>query len=491
MRIAIFGTGYVGLTQAACFAEVGHTVCCVDVDAQRVAALGAGEVPFYAPGLGELIRRNLAAERLLFTTSAALAIEFGAIVFIAVGTPTGADGSADLQQVFAVTDDIGRYAREAKIVVNKSTAPVGTAEAIEARISAALRQRGSRFDIEVVCNPEFLKEGSAVDDCMRPDRIIIGTENAALLETFEELYRPFSRNRGKLIVMDRRSAELTKYAANAMLATKISFINEMANLAEHFGADIEMVRRGIGSDSRIGYDFIYPGCGYGGSCFPKDIQALTAAAERTGYRPQLLGAVASVNSNQKKKLFDLICKHYSGALKNKIFALWGLSFKPNTDDMREAPSRVLLETLWQAGARVRAYDPCAMPEAARIYGERRDLILVASKEEALEQAHALVVVTEWQNFRVLDIALAKHRLRDRVIFDGRNLFEPSQLEAGGLTYYAIGRNARMPVRNESNAGGQRSPESIEGSGERDELRAFSFSIDSSEERSGESARVAG
>ncbi|WP_044872912.1 UDP-glucose/GDP-mannose dehydrogenase family protein [Pseudomonas sp. LFM046] len=441
MKITIFGTGYVGLVQAACLAEVGHTVCCVDIDANRIELLNQGHSPIYEPGLEPLLHSNLAAGRLRFTTDAAEGVAFASVIFIAVGTPPDEDGSADMKYVFAVAESIAGFAQEGKLVINKSTSPVGTAQRIKARMDEVLAGQGRALDMRVVSNPEFLKEGSAVEDCMRPERIIIGVDGDQDIDLFRELYKPFSRNHEKLIVMDSRSAELTKYAANSMLATKISFINEMANLAERLGADIEMVRKGIGSDSRIGYDFIYAGCGYGGSCFPKDIQALQRTALEVGYRPQLLEAVEAVNHRQKHKVFENISRHYNGDLSGKTFALWGLAFKPNTDDMREAPSRVLLEALWAAGAQVRAYDPEAMHEARRIYGERSDLLLVDSKEAALEGADALVILTEWLNFRVADFSLIRDQLADQVVFDGRNIFEPAHLVRAGLAYYPIGRNA--------------------------------------------------
>lgn len=441
MNITIFGTGYVGLTQAACLAEVGHTVCCVDIDVNRIAQLNQGRSPIYEPGLEALLQSNLATGRLSFTTVASDGVDFANIIFIAVGTPPDEDGSADLKYVFNVADTIATYALEAKVVINKSTSPVGTAQRIKARLNEVLARNGRDVDMQVVSNPEFLKEGSAVDDCMRPERIIIGIDGERDVDLFREMYKPFCRNHEKLIVMDTRSAELTKYAANSMLATKISFINEMANLAERLGADIEMVRKGIGSDSRIGYDFIYPGCGYGGSCFPKDIQALARAAEEVDYHPQLLKAVESVNQRQKHKVFESIHRHYKGDLRGKTFALWGLSFKPNTDDMREAPSRVLLDALWAAGAQVRAFDPEAMPETQRVYGDRSDLLLASGKEAALEGADALVILTEWLNFRVVDFKLIHQRLADKVVFDGRNMFDPGQLAREGLAYYSIGRAA--------------------------------------------------
>lgn len=439
MKVSIFGSGYVGLTLAACLAEVGHHVCCMDIDTLRIAQLSKGLSPIYEPGLEELLAANIEAGRLTFTTSTELAIDFSNTLFIAVGTPSSADGSADLSSVLAVADAIAEHATEKKVVINKSTSPVGTAQRIKQRLQHMLELRGMRLDMRVVANPEFLKEGCAVNDCMRPDRIIIGVDDHQDVELFRELYKPFSRNHEKLMVMDSRSAELTKYAANCMLATKISFINEMANLAEHLGADIEMVRQGIGADSRIGYHFIYAGCGFGGSCFPKDIQAMQRIAQDIDYQPQLLNAVAAVNQRQKQRVFERILEHYDGALAGKTFALWGMSFKPNTDDMREAPSITLLERLWAAGARVQAFDPKATQAARELYGSRPDLIFAGIKEEALEGADALVILTEWQSFRVVDFNQIHQNLTDRVIFDGRNLFEPAQVSRAGLTYYSIGR----------------------------------------------------
>lgn len=401
MKVTVFGTGYVGLTQATCLAEVGHSVCCIDVDTQRIASLNQGHSPIFEPGLGAMLGKNIANGRLQFTIDPQLAVSFADVIFIAVGTPPQPDGSADLRNVFAVVDTILEHAENGKIVVNKSTSPVGTVDRIKAKI--ARRFDGNSYEFHVISNPEFLKEGSAINDCMRPERIIVGGADESVVAVLKELYQPFSRNREKLIVMDARSAELTKYAANCMLATKISFINEMANLAEHLGADIEMVRRGIGSDSRIGYDFIYPGCGFGGSCFPKDLKALQESARSLGYETRLLQAVEHVNDRQKHRLFAKIHQHYQGAVRGKIFAVWGLAFKPNTDDMREASSNVLLQSLWDAGARVQAHDPEAMSEATRLYGARADFSLMDSKEETLAGADALVVVTEWQDFRVIDL----------------------------------------------------------------------------------------
>lgn len=443
MKVTVFGIGYVGLVQAAVLAEVGHDVMCVDVDARKVENLKNGIIPIYEPGLTPLVKSNYAAGRLTFTTDAKSGVDHGEIQFIAVGTPPDEDGSADLQYVLAVAKTIATHMQSHKIVVDKSTVPVGTADKVRAAITEVLQARGSDLAFDVVSNPEFLKEGAAVSDCMKPDRIVIGSDNADAVEMMRELYAPFNRNHDRLICMDVRSAELTKYAANCMLATKISFMNEMANLAECLGADIEMVRKGIGSDPRIGYHFIYPGCGYGGSCFPKDVQALVRTSESIGYQPQLLQAVEAVNNRQKYRLPTLIKQHFGEDLRGKTFALWGLSFKPNTDDMREASSRVLMEELWQAGAKVQAYDPEAMEETQRIYGLRDDLLLLGTKDAALNNADALIICTEWQNFRAPDFDLLKDKLRHPVIFDGRNLYEPERMQKRGFTYYAIGRGASV------------------------------------------------
>lgn len=441
MKLAVFGTGYVGLTLAACLAETGHSVGCVDIDAERIARLSNGVCPLFEPGLPALLKKGLANSRLRFTTDARHAIDTASVIFIAVGTPPLADGSADLRQVFAVADAVAQHAKGAKIIVNKSTSPVGTVDAIQARLAR------HNPELEVVSNPEFLKEGSAVIDCMRPDRIILGGATPAGLKTLKELFSPFSRNHDKFITMDARSAELAKYAANCMLATKISFMNEMAGLAEHLGADIEAVRRGIGSDPRIGYDFIYAGCGFGGSCFPKDLSALQRIAEQHDYQPRLLRAVEAINRSQKDRLFEKILGHYNGDLAGKTFAVWGLAFKPNTDDMREAPSLILLKALWRAGASVRAFDPQARDEARRLFGERKDLALLDNKEDTLAGANALVIVTEWQDFKVLDSDKVRQELQDGVLFDGRNLFDPAQMAAAGLTYYSIGRAETGRTRN--------------------------------------------
>ena len=439
MNVTVFGVGYVGLVQAAVLADVGHTVCCVDVDAKKIEGLKKGVIPIYEPGLSELVRSNYQKERLAFTTNAEEGVEHAEVLFIAVGTPPDEDGSADLQYVLAVAGTIAGSMRGPKIVVDKSTVPVGTADKVRAHMAGVLRQRGVDITFHVASNPEFLKEGSALEDCMRPERIIVGTESEMVEKVMRELYEPFSRNHDKIMVMDVRSAEFTKYAANCLLATKISFMNEMSNLAERLGVDIEQVRRGIGSDSRIGYQFIYPGCGYGGSCFPKDVQALERSAREIGYQAEILQAVERVNKRQKEKLFQHVCSFYPQGVKGKVFAVWGLSFKPNTDDMREASSRVLLEALWQAGARVQAYDPEAMEEAQRIYGSRDDLTLMGTKEAAVHGADALAIVTEWKSFRVPDFKILHRELRDRVIFDGRNLYDPARVEAVGLAYYGIGR----------------------------------------------------
>jgi len=443
MRVAIFGTGYVGLVTGTCLAEVGHDVVCVDIDPAKVEGLNRGVVPIYEPGLSPMVKANHAAGRLRFTTVAEEAIDHGDVLFIAVGTPPDEDGSADLQYVLAVARTIGRGLRQPCTVVNKSTVPVGTADKVRATIEAELVARGAEIAFDVVSNPEFLKEGDAVNDCMRPDRIIVGASHARAVEKLRRLYAPFNRNHERIVVMDVRSAELTKYAANAMLATKISFMNEIANIAERVGADVEQVRQGIGSDPRIGWHFIYPGAGYGGSCFPKDVQALARTAQQHGYTPELLQAVEAVNDRQKSHLFELIQRHYDRGedegVRGKTFAVWGLSFKPNTDDMREASSRRLLAELWEAGARVRAYDPEAGPEAARLFGERDDLTLCDDARAALDGADALVVVTEWKQFRSPDFARLHDALGDAVIFDGRNLYDPGEVEVAGLAYYGIGR----------------------------------------------------
>jgi UDPglucose 6-dehydrogenase len=444
MRVTIFGSGYVGLVTGACFGDAGNHVLCVDVDEDRVKRLNRGEVPIYEPGLEMLIKRSREAGRLDFTTDAEAGVAHGLFQFVAVGTPPDEDGSADLQHVRAVARSIGEHIDEYRIVVNKSTVPVGTADIVRREIQAVLERRGVPNEFDVVSNPEFLKEGAAVEDFMKPDRIVVGTDNPRTAELLRHLYEPFNRSHDRMLVMDVRSAELTKYAANAMLATKISFMNELANVAEQLGADIEHVRVGIGSDPRIGYEFIYPGCGFGGSCFPKDVRALAASAASAGYQPDMLQAVTRVNERQKHVLFEKIKTHFGGRVKGKTIALWGLAFKPNTDDMREASSRTLMEELWAAGAKVRAYDPVARKEAQRIYGDRPDLVLCERLEDVLDGADGLAIVTEWREFRSPDFDLIKRSLSDPVIFDGRNLYDPRLLKHQGIRYYAIGRgeNAR-------------------------------------------------
>ena len=445
MRVCIFGTGYVGLVTGTCLAEVGHDVVCVDIDAAKVEGLNNGVIPIYEPGLTPMVKANHAAGRLRFTTDAAVGIAHGDTIFIAVGTPPDEDGSADLKYVLAVARTIGQHLQKPAVIVDKSTVPVGTADKVRAAIAEVLAQRGVEIAFDVVSNPEFLKEGAAVEDCMRPDRIVIGADNPAAIEKLKRLYAPFNRNHERIVTMDVRSAELTKYAANAMLATKISFMNEIANIAEQVGADVEMVRKGIGSDPRIGWHFIYPGAGYGGSCFPKDVQALAKTAQQYGVQPRLLDAVEAVNDAQKGHLFELMERHYGGAahLRGKTIALWGLAFKPNTDDMREASSRRLLQQLWEAGANVRAFDPEAMEETRRIFGERDGFVLCDSDGDALQGADALAVVTEWKQFRSPDFARLKATLVDGVVFDGRNLYEPADVEAAGLAYYGIGRGRSL------------------------------------------------
>lgn len=439
MNVTFYGIGYVGLVQAAVLADSGHDVVCVDIDEAKIKNLENGVIPIYEPGLTPLVEQNYKEGRLHFTTSIEDGVGHGELQFIAVGTPPDEDGSADLQYVLSVASSIAAHMLEPKIVVNKSTVPVGTADRVRACISEVLDNRGKSIDFSVVSNPEFLKEGSAVADCTKPDRIIVGTDSDDVKDKMCELYAPFNRNRDRMIIMDIKSAELTKYAANCMLATKISFMNEMSNIAEHVGADIEAIRNGIGSDSRIGYQFIYPGCGYGGSCFPKDVQALIRTTESLDVNAEILKAVEAVNYRQKEKLFSKINKHFNGELKGKVFALWGLSFKPDTDDMREAASRVLMEALWDAGATVQAFDPEAMTECQRIYGLRDDLKLMGTKETALNSADALVIVTEWKQFRAPDFDQIKSSLTNPVIFDGRNLYDPRRLANQGFCYYSIGR----------------------------------------------------
>ncbi len=443
MKVTIFGTGYVGLVTGACLAEMGNHVICVDIDAAKIERLKRGEIPIYEPGLESIVRRNHASGQLDFTVDAAPAIAHGEVVFIAVGTPPDEDGSADLKYVLEVARTIGQHLDRYTVVVNKSTVPVGTADRVREAVTSELALRSATIGFDVVSNPEFLKEGAAVEDCLRPDRIIVGASSERAVAVLRKLYAPFNRNHERMVVMDERSAELTKYAANAMLATKISFMNEIANIAERVGADVELVRQGIGSDPRIGYHFIYPGAGYGGSCFPKDVQALERTARSHGYDAHLLSAVEAVNLQQKAKLFELISRHFDGRLAGRTIALWGLAFKPNTDDMREASSRRLMEALWEAGAKVRAFDPEAREEASRLYGERDDLLLCEHAYDALQGADVLVVVTEWKAFRSPDFARIRAALVDPAIFDGRNLYDPAAVEEAGLAYYGIGRGRSL------------------------------------------------
>ena len=439
MKISVIGTGYVGLVTGTCLAEVGNEVLCLDVDPAKIETLKSGGIPIYEPGLEDMVKRNVAAGRLHFTTDIEESVAFGQIQFIAVGTPPDEDGSADLQYVVAAARSIGRHMTDYKLVVDKSTVPVGTADKVKAALTEELAKRGAAIDFNVASNPEFLKEGAAVDDFMKPDRIVIGTDSERATQLLRQVYAPFQRNHDRLRVMDVRSAELTKYPANAMLATRISFMNELAVLAEKLGADIEQVRHGIGSDPRIGYDFLYAGCGYGGSCFPKDVQALRRTGQENGVPLRVLDAVEEANDAQKQILVDKLTARLGRDLKGKRFAMWGLAFKPNTDDMREAPSRSMLEALWAMGASVSAYDPAAMEEARRIYGERADLLLVDSPMDALKGADALLIVTEWKVFRSPNFDTMKTLLNAPLIFDGRNLYEPQALRDMGFDYLPIGR----------------------------------------------------
>ena len=439
MKITMIGTGYVGLVSGACFAEVGNDVLCYDVDAHKIGILDRGEVPIHEPGLPEIVARNRAAGRLRFTTDPAESVAHGVAQFIAVGTPPDEDGAADLRHVVAAARTIGRHMTEPRLVVDKSTVPVGTADAVRDAIAEELAARGAAVPCTVVSNPEFLKEGAAVEDFMRPDRIVIGADDAEATRMMRLLYAPFQRNHERLIVMDVRSAELTKYAANAMLATRISFMNELANLAERLGADIEQVRRGIGADPRIGFHFLYPGLGYGGSCFPKDVRAIARTAAGVGIDLQLLAAVERVNEAQKQVLVGKIVRRFGERLAGRRFAVWGLAFKPNTDDMREAPSRVLVTELLRRGASVSVYDPAAMPEARRHFGQEPRVTYGESPLGAADGADALAIVTEWKEFRSPDLAGLRARLKQPVIFDGRNLYEPGELRRLGFEYYPIGR----------------------------------------------------
>lgn len=439
MRITLFGTGYVGLVTGTCFAEMGNDVICVDVDENKIAALLRGEIPIFEPGLESMVRANTASGRLSFTTDASAGIAHGEIIFIAVGTPSDEDGSADLKYVLQVADTIGSHMTSRKVIVDKSTVPVGTADQVRETVTAALAKRGANVEFDVVSNPEFLKEGAAVADFMKPDRVVIGSSEQWSKDMLDRLYAPFNRNHDKIVHMDVRSAELTKYAANVMLATKISLMNEFANLAERLDADVEAVRRGIGSDPRIGHHFIYPGAGYGGSCFPKDVKALIHTASEIGYDAEIIRAVEAVNQRQKHVLVDKIMEHFDGKLDGLTFALWGLAFKPNTDDMREAPARSVMEALWEHGAKVQAYDPTAMDEARRIYGARDDLTLCEQRDDTLNGASALIIITEWNQFRSPDFERLRGALKQPVIFDGRNLFEPERMRGIGFSHYSIGR----------------------------------------------------
>ncbi len=439
MKITVIGTGYVGLVTGTCLAEVGNEVLCLDVDPNKIEILKSGGIPIYEPGLEDMVKRNVAAGRLSFTTDIEESVAFGQIQFIAVGTPPDEDGSADLQYVVAAARNIGRHMSDYKLVVDKSTVPVGTADKVRAALTEELAKRGVAIEFNVASNPEFLKEGAAVDDFMKPDRIVIGTDSERATSLLRQLYAPFQRNHDRLTVMDVRSAELTKYAANAMLATRISFMNELAVLAEKLGADIEQVRHGIGSDPRIGYHFLYAGCGYGGSCFPKDVQALRRTGQENGIPLRVLDAVEEANEAQKHILVNKLTARFGSDLKGKRFAMWGLAFKPNTDDMREAPSRAMLEALWAMGASVSAYDPAAMEETRRIYGERSDLLLVDSPMDALKGADALLIVTEWKVFRSPNFDTMKSLLKTPLVFDGRNLYEPQAMREMGFDYLPIGR----------------------------------------------------
>ena len=439
MNVTIVGTGYVGLVTGTCLAEVGNHVLCIDNDNQKIEGLQQAQLPIYEPGLESLVKENLHSKRLEFSTDIKKGVDYAEIIFIAVGTPPGEDGSADLSHVIAVANAIGENLNDYRVVVTKSTVPVGTADKVREAISNALTKRGTEVDFDVVSNPEFLKEGAAVEDFLKPDRIVIGVDSDRSFEAMRQLYQPFNRNHDRMIRMDIRSSELTKYAANAMLATKISFMNEMANLAEKLGADIESVRQGIGSDPRIGYHFIYPGCGYGGSCFPKDVQALHRTAKQNDYDARILTAVEAVNNDQKSVPVNKLVTHFGENFSDLNFAIWGLSFKPNTDDMREAPSLVIIEQIKNRGGQIRAYDPIAMEEASHLFAKESAVELVDDPYDAIENADALVVVTEWKMFRALDIDLLKEKMRQLVIVDGRNIYDPIALDDAGFKYYSIGR----------------------------------------------------
>ena len=440
MNVTIVGTGYVGLVTGTCLADVGNDVLCIDSDEAKIEGLLAGRLPIYEPGLEPMVVDNVHSGRLRFSTDISEGVDFADVIFIAVGTPPDEDGSADLKYILQVANSIGEHIRGYKVIVNKSTVPVGTAGKVREVIAERLRARDAAVEFSVVSNPEFLKEGAAIEDFMKPDRIVVGVEDERAEDLMRQLYQPFSRNHEKMMVMGIASAELTKYAANAMLATKISFMNEIAGLAERLGADVEAVRQGIGSDPRIGYQFIYPGCGYGGSCFPKDVKALIRIARAANHEPLVLEAVEAINERQKRVIVDKLDRHFNGGLAGRRIALWGLAFKPNTDDMREAPSRVIMEAVWERGGTVAAFDPVATDEASRIYGERTDMELESEDPYAvLDAADALVLVTEWKVFRSPNYETMRRRMRGRVIFDGRNVFDPRVARSNGFEYYGIGR----------------------------------------------------
>jgi len=439
MKVTVIGSGYVGLVTGACLAEMGNHVVCLDVDTRKIDMLKRGEIPIHEPGLDAVVARNAAAGRLEFTNDVAAATAHGTLQFIGVGTPPDEDGSADLQYVLAAARNVGRHMTDYKVVIDKSTVPVGTAAKVRAAIADELAARGVTLEFSVVSNPEFLKEGAAVEDFMRPDRIVVGAEDDRAIHLMRALYAPFIRNHDRLLVMDIPSAEFTKYAANCMLATRISFMNEMSRLADRVGADIEQVRKGIGSDPRIGYHFLYAGTGYGGSCFPKDVKAMVRSAAAQGVQLELLQAVEAVNERQKSVLVDKVVARFGGDLQGRSFAMWGLAFKPNTDDMREAPSRVIVSELLRRGATVRAYDPVARAEARRVFGDLRGLEIVESAAQALPGADALLIVTEWKEFKSPDFDAIRNRLRQPVVFDGRNLYEPALMHSLGIEYAGIGR----------------------------------------------------
>ena len=442
MNISIFGTGYVGLVTGACLAESGHDIYCVDVDKDKIDLLNSGQIPIYEPGLKDLVSRNLAVERIHFSTDSEAAVNHAEVLMIAVGTPSDKDGSTDLQYVVDVTKTIAETMEDSKVIVTKSTVPVGSAHLIKQIVEETLLKMKKRIVVHVASNPEFLKEGDAVNDFMKPDRIILGCDDELTEQTLKSIYAPFTRRHDCCIVMDIKSAELTKYASNAMLASKISVINELSNIAERVGADIEQVRIGIGSDSRIGYSFIYPGIGYGGSCLPKDIVSLSSTAKAQGYDTRILNAVQEVNQEQKKALIDKILFHFKGSVTDCVFGLWGLSFKPKTDDMREAPSRIIIETLTELGAKIKAYDPVAMKECEKLYSNQPNLSFCKTKNEAIHGSDGLILATEWKAFQSPDFSMIKQLLKSPVIFDGRNLYDPNELEELGFSYYAIGRGKK-------------------------------------------------